>query len=96
MSAIRVLVGSVVQPEKLGEVLDLYRELVFETRKEKGCISYEVLQHCGNPGELMLVEEWESQAHLDAHTQTEHFVRLVAALDELENAAPAQIYLKVL
>lgn len=96
MSAIRVLVGSAVEPENLAEVIDIYRELVRETRKESGCLSYELLQQSDNPGELMLVEEWESQAHLDAHTHTEHFVRLVAALDDLEKAVPAQIYSKVL
>lgn len=96
MSAIRVLVGSAVEPENLAEVIDIYRELVRETRKESGCISYELLQQSDNPGELMLVEEWESQAHLDAHTHTDHFVRLVAALDRLEKAAPARVYSKVL
>ncbi|NMM87494.1 antibiotic biosynthesis monooxygenase [Rhodococcus sp. SRB_17] len=96
MSTIRVLVGSTVKSENLAEVLDLYDELVRETRREDGCISYELLQRTDEPGELMLVEEWQSQAHLDAHTHTEHFVRLVAALDRLEQAAPAMILSKVL
>lgn len=56
MSAIRVLVGSTVEPENLAEVIDLYRELVRETRKENGCISYELLRCGDNSGELMLVE----------------------------------------
>ena len=64
--------------------------------KEVGCINYELLQRTDNPCELVLAEEWESQEHLDAHTHTEHFVRLVEALDKLETAAPAQIFTKVL
>ena len=85
---IRVLVPTTVEQGDLAEVLRLYDELVTETRKEDGCINYELLQRTENPCELVLVEEWESQEHLDAHTHTEHFVRLVEALDKLETAAP--------
>ncbi|XGU20710.1 putative quinol monooxygenase [Rhodococcus sp. 3Y1] len=72
-----------VEQGDLAEVLRLYDELVTETRKEDGCINYELLQRTDNPCELVLVEEWESQEHLDAHTHTEHFVRLVEALAKL-------------
>lgn len=93
---IRVLVPTTVEQGDLAEVLRLYDELVTETRKEDGCINYELLQRTDNPCELVLAEEWESQEHLDAHTHTEHFVRLVEALDKLETAASAQIFTKVL
>ena len=93
---IRVFVPTTVEQDDLAEVLRLYDELVTETRKEVGCINYELLQRTDNPCELVLAEEWESQEHLDAHTHTEHFVRLVEALAKLETAAPAQIFTKVL
>ncbi|MGW6378093.1 putative quinol monooxygenase [Rhodococcus sp. NPDC055112] len=86
------MVGSTVPTEHLDKVLELYDRLVAETRKEPGCTSYELLQQVDDPRELMLVEEWESQEHLDAHTRTSHFVSIVGELDQLEQAAPALIY----
>ncbi|SDD73025.1 Quinol monooxygenase YgiN [Sanguibacter gelidistatuariae] len=93
---IRVVVPATVPVSALPRALELYRELVEETRTETGCISYELLQRADDPTRLLLVEEWESRAHLDAHTRTPHFVRLVALLDEVEHAEPAVIYSKVL
>lgn len=89
------MVGSTVPTEHLDRVLALYDRLVTETRKEPGCTSYELLQREDDPRELMLVEEWESQEHLDAHTRTTHFVTVVGELDQLERAAPALVYNRV-
>nr|WP_246045030.1 putative quinol monooxygenase [Rhodococcus oryzae] len=90
------MVGSTVPTEHLDRVLELYSRLVAETRKEPGCVSYELLQRQDDPRELMLVEEWQSQEHLDAHTRTPHFVAIVGELDQLERAAPALIYNQLL
>jgi quinol monooxygenase YgiN len=90
------MVGSTVPTEHLDRVLELYGWLVAETRKEPGCVSYELLQRQDDPRELMLVEEWQSQEHLDAHTRTPHFVTIVAELDQLERAAPALVYHQLL
>ncbi len=89
---INVLVGSTVLPKNLQAVLDIYRTLVAETRKETGCLAYELLQRREDPCELMLSEAWESQEHLDAHTHTPHFLEAMAGLEFLENAEPALIY----
>lgn len=93
---LRVLVPATVRPENLELALELYRQLVAETVKEPGCLSYELLQSIGDPCELVLVEEWASQAHLDAHTRTPHFLDLVPRLAEVEVAGPAQLLRRVL
>ena len=93
---IHVLVGCTVKPELLEQALAVYRELIAETRKEPGCVSYELLELRDDPGQLMLSERWLSQEHLNAHTQTVHFIRAMAELEILETAAPALIYTQVL
>lgn len=90
--SIRVLVGCRIEPEDLQDALDVYRELISKTRREVGCISYELLQMRESPHEFVLAEEWASQEHLDAHTRTEHFVLAMAKLETLETARPALIY----
>ncbi|MFF3066583.1 putative quinol monooxygenase [Oerskovia sp. NPDC057915] len=93
---VRVLVPCTVEAQHLVRAVEVYRELVEATRREPGCLSYELLQRVDDATRLVLVEEWESQAHLDAHTRTEHFVRLVAELEALETAEPAELYRRVL
>ena len=69
-----------------GEVekaLALARELVLETRKESGCIRYELCQNQKKDTHVALLEEWESQTALDAHFRTPHFVHLVPKLQAL-------------
>jgi quinol monooxygenase YgiN len=58
-------------------------ELAAETRKEDGCIFYDFLQVRGSaePGTFRIVEKWASLPHLQAHAATDHFTRLVPAMD---------------
>ncbi|MFE4467047.1 putative quinol monooxygenase [Oerskovia sp. NPDC056781] len=93
---VRVLVPCTVDERHQARALEAYRELVDATRREAGCLSYELLQCVDDSTRFLLVEEWASQDHLDAHTRTEHFVRLVAQLEQLERAAPAELYRRVL
>lgn len=93
---LRVLVPATVRPENLELALELYRRLVVATVEEPGCLNYELLQDLDDPCSLVLVEEWESQAHLDAHTRTAHFLDLVPQLAEVEVAGPARLHRKVL
>lgn len=89
---ISVLVACSVAAENLEAALTVYGELVAATLKEPGCVSYELLQLRDAPCELMLVERWLSQDHLDAHTKTDHFIEAMHKLKTLETAAPALIY----
>lgn len=93
---IRVHVPCMVQDADLPRALAVYEELVAATRREPGCLSYELLQREDHPTSLLLTEEWESREHLRAHTQTEHFIRLVAELESLEVAEPAVFFRRLL
>lgn len=69
-----------------GEVekaLILAKALVVETRKEKGCISYELCQNPEKDTHMAFIEEWDSQAALDAHFQAPHFVDLIPKIQAL-------------
>ncbi len=45
---------------------------IAETRKEKGCISYELFQSLGDPDTLVFVERWETRDDLTAHSKQPH------------------------
>jgi len=49
--------------------------LINPTRKENGCISYELYQDTVNPGIFTFIEEWQSKQHLDVHLQSPHLIK---------------------
>ena len=69
---VRVLARITVRPDKIEELTSILRSLVRETRKEHGCISYQLLQNKADPGDFTFVEEWESDSAIDAHFITAH------------------------
>lgn len=65
--------------------LAMAEELVRETRKEDGCNFYSFLKSPDNPTRFVIVEDWTSRAHLEAHFKTAHFQRLVPAMDAISS-----------
>lgn len=45
---------------------------IAETRKEDGCISYELFQSLDDPDKLVFVEKWETREALTAHSKQPH------------------------
>lgn len=70
--------------------------LVEPTKKEKGCISYKMLQDRQNPAVLTMVEEWQTEADLDTHLGLPHLQQLFGQLPELLSAPPEIIRYKKL
>lgn len=59
------------------------RAMVAPTRREEGCINYELHRNADVPGTLLLHEVWASREHHQAHMQTPHFLRWNARKDGL-------------
>jgi quinol monooxygenase YgiN len=57
-------------------LLSVARQLVAETIKEDGCKRYECARDLRDDGHFLMLETWESQAHLDAHMRSAHFKAL--------------------
>lgn len=79
---IKVVAKSVLKEGKLEAYKILAAELAAETRKEKGCITYELFQDVNDSKILTFFEEWESQKALDSHMKSEHFHRIVPQLGQ--------------
>ena len=72
-----------VAPERHAELVDATRTLVTATRAEAGCIRYGLWADPDRPGHLLAFEEWESEAHLDAHLQRPHLREFQTVLARL-------------
>jgi quinol monooxygenase YgiN len=89
---ISIIAKNVVKADQVKAFQDLARELVAETRKEKGCIAYALNQDLKDPTVLTFIERWDDQAAIDAHMKSAHFVRIVPQLGPL-TAAPGDMRL---
>jgi quinol monooxygenase YgiN len=70
---VRVIVKVCARQDSIPAIKSILMELTVHSRKEKGCVSYEVLQNKTDQSVFMLVEEWDSVSALDAHNNTPHF-----------------------
>jgi len=59
------------------------RALIGPTRKEEGCLRYDLYRSSEGPAAFLLYEIWESREHHVAHTKTDHFLRWNARKDSL-------------
>src|SRR5579864_7917020 len=59
------------------------RALIGPTRKEEGCLRYDLHRSAEGPGAFLLHEIWESRECHTAHTKTDHFLRWNARKDAL-------------
>ena len=84
-NSVYLVVTKDVPVENQEKWLKMAKELSSETWKEDGCIMYTFVKSKGNPTRFFILEEWASQAHLDAHAVSEHFKRLVPAMDAISS-----------
>jgi quinol monooxygenase YgiN len=56
------------------EVAELFRKLTQASRKEPGCLMYQVHRHKENPARFFIYEQYKDDAALDAHRQMPHFL----------------------
>ncbi len=80
---IKVVAKNYFQEGKIDEGIALYNQLIEETIKEDGCIKYELYQDIKEPHILTMIEEWEDLTKLNAHEDSEHFIRIFPLLNEL-------------
>lgn len=59
------------------------RALIAPTRREDGCLTYDLHRALEIPGAFLLHEVWATREHHRLHTKTPHFVRWDARKDAL-------------
>ncbi len=79
-TTVRVVARMIAKPETIAELQSVLTGLVEPTRVEEGCVSYELLQNVADSTDFTFVEQWSTDAALDAHLASPH---LQAALERL-------------
>jgi quinol monooxygenase YgiN len=88
MKTVTVVATMNAKPGKEGEMKELLRGLLTPTRKERGCISYDLHENPEQPGKFLFYENWESKALLDAHLKSKHMAAAFPQIKKLSATEP--------
>jgi quinol monooxygenase YgiN len=88
MKTVTVIATFQARPGKETELKDSLIDLVAPTRREAGCLNYDLHASPESPAKFLFHENWTSQAHLDAHLKSAHIAALLPRVDELCLAFP--------
>jgi quinol monooxygenase YgiN len=69
------------------EALSLLRPLLHPTRVQPGCLRFDLLQDLETSGVLLLLQEWDSEEHLQNHLRSQAYESVLAAM-EVATAPP--------
>ena len=79
---LKVIARMKVKEENAETFKALFKELVDETVKEEGCVSYTLNLSRSDPELFILLEVWKDKAALDSHMAAEPFKRLLPQISK--------------
>ncbi|MBL4935620.1 antibiotic biosynthesis monooxygenase [Clostridium sp. YIM B02515] len=92
---ITIVSKNIVKEGKAEEFKNLAKELIEESRKEAGCISYNLNQDINNSNILTFIEEWKDKEAIEKHNKSTHFTSIVPKLGELREDKELNLYVRV-
>ncbi len=81
MSKLTIVANVIAKQDQIELVKNELTKLIEPTRKEEGCIRYDLHQDNDNPAHFVFLESWSSQQLLQQHLQSEHIAAYRAATD---------------
>ena len=69
---IYVVATLTIKPGTLDHLREPAAACIAQTRKEAGCISYELFASLTDPEKLVFIEKWETREALTAHSKQPH------------------------
>ena len=89
---IKIVAKKLVKEGKVQEFKEIVGELVEKSLAEEGNVFYSINVSTKNPRMLAFIECWRDQETLDIHNATEHFQRIVPAINELCEESSAEFF----
>ena len=85
---ITIIAKSVILDGMKERFKELISELITESRKENGCISYNLFEDMNNKNILTIIEEWEDEKSIENHNKSDHFNRIRPLLSKFREGSP--------
>ena len=80
---VTVVALMVAKPDKIDQARTALAALLEPTRREPGCINYDMHQNLDDPARFIFYENWTTKADLEKHAQSDHLQALLQRSDEL-------------
>lgn len=72
-------------PGKEEALYEECRKLLEPTRKEEGCINYDMFRSIEEPGTFMFYENWENRPLFEQHMQSPRLAEFASKTDGMSN-----------
>ena len=79
---IKIVAKNPVSSENKAKFIETAKELIEKSRKESGCISYNLYESVDGKY-LTFIEEWKNEKAIEDHNNSDHFKSIVPKLGEL-------------
>ena len=84
---VTIISKNVLKEEFVSEFLRIIKVLVEETRKEPGCVYYDLVHDRNQEGVFIFLEKYVDQAALETHNTSEHFKKYVPMMRALRESS---------
>ena len=84
-----------IDPDRREEALELIEDLAEQSRQEEGTVDYRATTEIGAPDTVRFFEQYEDEAALAAHAESDHYKELEAALPDLLAGEPEVLRFEV-
>jgi len=81
MSNLTIVANIIAENDHVELVRLELTKLIEPTRKEEGCIQYDLHQDNQNPAHFVFFEKWTSKQHLEAHLKNNHIAQYAQAVE---------------
>lgn len=85
---IRVTAAFVAKPGQEDELIAAMSHAASLTRREEGCVEYELHRSTDNPQSFVMIEKWKSQQDLESHLQMSYIQELFQAAERILAGPP--------
>ena len=67
-----VIARAQVRPDSRTKFIAAAQDCIQATRRENGCLAYDMHESLTQPGHFVSIESWEERKHVDSHMQQPH------------------------
>ncbi|GAA5002494.1 putative quinol monooxygenase [Acinetobacter puyangensis] len=71
-----------VKPNARHHFLELFHEIIEESRKEAGNLHYQMAEDILQENTFLLIEHWKDEQAIEFHHTTPHWDKLVSSIDD--------------
>lgn len=88
-STVTVVATMQAKPGQEANLREALLALIPPTRREEGCLNYDLHEDPEQPGSFLFHENWTSKAALDAHLANTHLQAFLGKADDLLASPPS-------